>query len=125
MSEGGTRMDSITAGLSERVWLVNELLFCGQGWQETGSVTDCLRHGSGTLNFAIPDECSCLWLIILAIQPLTQIKRMTSLQMLQQKSKGCGAAAQQTEHTRLNLGAISALNRLTMLPYAVWLMMRN
>lgn len=31
MSEGGTRMDSVRAGLSERVWLVNELLFCGQG----------------------------------------------------------------------------------------------
>lgn len=71
---------------------------------------DCLHHGSGTLDFVIPDECSFLCLIIPAIQPLRQIKRMTSCQMLQQNSKGCCAAARQTEHNRLNLEAISALN---------------
>lgn len=44
-------MDSVTAGLPERVWLVNELLFCGQG------VTGSFIHEELHLlyrNFVIP-----------------------------------------------------------------------
>lgn len=99
MSEGGTHMDSVTAGFSERVRLLNGALFCGQGWQENWV---CEGLPALWVWFTPSDKCSCLWLIICTIQPPTQIKRMTSRQMLQQTSKKllCSCSTNRPDWTR-------------------------